>query len=103
MNPVELDMHRTAYAEREGREAWIHELRRSRQYLAEAQKLTHTGSWAWSPLTGELLYWSEECYRILGFDPAGGLPSFDASAERIHPEDRPEVLAKIDRYARAGK
>ena len=103
MNSVELDMHRTAYAEREGREAWIEELRRSRQYLAEAQKLTHTGSWAWSPVSGALLYWSEECYRILGFDPARGLPSFDASAERIHPEDRSETLAKIDQYARAGK
>ncbi len=103
MNSVELDMHRIAYAEREGREAWIEELRRSRQYLAEAQKLTHTGSWAWSPVSGALLYWSEECYRILGFDPARGLPSFDASAERIHPEDRSETLAKIDQYARAGK
>jgi PAS domain S-box-containing protein len=103
MNSVELDRHRTNCAEREGREAWIEELRRSREYLAEAQKLTHTGSWAWSTRSGDLLYWSEECYRILGFDPALGLPSFDASAERIHPEDRAEALAKIERCSQAGK
>ena len=45
------------------------ELRRSEAYLAEAQRLTHTGSWAWSPVTGNIQYWSEECYRVLGFDP----------------------------------
>src|SRR5882724_1529827 len=44
------------------------ELRRREVYLAEAQKLSHTGSWAWSPDTG-FRYWSEECCRVLGFDP----------------------------------
>src|ERR1700729_1164298 len=44
-------------------------VRRSESYLAEAQKLSHTGSWANAP-TGEPRYWSEECYRVLGFDPA---------------------------------
>ena len=77
------------------------ELRRSRQYLAEAQRLTHTGSWAWSPVSGEILHWSEECYRILAFDPAAGLPSFDASLERIHPEDRPMLLETIEKSVEA--
>src|SRR6266480_1300658 len=44
--------------------------RESEAYLAEAQRLSHTGSWAWTPATGEIRYWSEETYRVLGFDPA---------------------------------
>src|SRR6202035_1677300 len=44
-------------------------LRESEAYLAEAQRLSHTGSWASTPATGYIRYWSEECYRVLGFDP----------------------------------
>src|SRR6266403_4621437 len=75
-------------------------LRRSQHYLAEAQKVSHTGSWAWSPVSNALLYWSEECYRILGYDPAQGLPSFESSLERIHPEDRPALAETIERAVR---
>jgi PAS domain S-box-containing protein len=78
------------------------ELRRSRQYLAEAQALTHTGSWAWSPVTNSILYWSEECYRVNGFDPSEGIPSFEASLGRIHPDDRAAVVEKIGRNVREG-
>jgi PAS domain S-box-containing protein len=46
--------------------------RESEAYLAEAQRLSHTGSWAWVPATGEIRYWSEETYRVLGFDPDAG-------------------------------
>ncbi len=73
------------------------ELRRSQHYLAETQKVSHTGSWAWSPVSNTLLYWSEECYRILGYDPVNGLPSFESSFERIHPEDRPALTETIAR------
>ena len=76
------------------------ELRRSQHYLAEAQKVSHTGSWAWSPVSNAILYWSEECYRILGYDPAQGLPSFESSFERIHPEDRPALVETIERAVR---
>ena len=76
------------------------ELRRSQHYLAEAQKVSHTGSWAWSPVSNAILYWSEECYRILGYDPAQGLPSFESSFERIHPEDRPALAETIERAVR---
>ena len=41
-------------------------LRESEAYLAEAQRLSHTGSWARVSATGEMRYWSEECYRVLG-------------------------------------
>jgi len=64
-------------------------LRRSEAYLAEAQGLSHTGSVAYNEKT--ILYWSDEIYRILGFDPGKGLPSREAVAQRIHPDDRERV------------
>ena len=48
---------------------------RSKDYLAEAQKLTHTGSWAWDPRTEQVLYCSEEMFHIYGLDPRSSLPS----------------------------
>jgi len=63
-------------------------LRESEAYLAEAQRLSHTGSWAWTPATGEIRYWSEECYRVLGFDPHGGQPRVETFFQRIHPDDQ---------------
>jgi PAS domain S-box-containing protein len=63
-------------------------LRSSQAYLAEAQRLSQTGSWAWSAATGEPSYWSEECYRLLGFDPTKPLPTQEAFFQRIHPDDR---------------
>jgi PAS domain S-box-containing protein len=74
-----------AIALRESTEA----LRRSEAYLAEAQRLSHTGSWA-SNLKA-ILYCSEESYRIFGFDPLLGLPSREAMSQRIHPDDRGRV------------
>ncbi len=64
-------------------------LRSSEAYLAEAQKMSQTGSWAWSPATGGPSYWSEECYRVLSFDPQDGLPRGEDFFQRIHPDDRP--------------
>src|SRR5580704_11429522 len=66
-------------------------LRRSEAYLVEAQRLTHTGSWA-DDGTGRPLYWSEELYRIFGFDPQQGLPTRDQPLERIHQEDLDKFL-----------
>jgi PAS domain S-box-containing protein len=64
------------------------ELRRREADLAEAQRLSHTGSWAWRPDT-DVRYWSEECYRVLGFDPRDGLPGTEDLIQRIHPDDQP--------------
>ena len=63
-------------------------LRSSEAYLAEAQRLSQTGSWAWSP-DQDIRYWSEECYRVLSFDPQDGLPRFEEFFQRIHPDDQP--------------
>jgi len=62
--------------------------RSSEAYLAEAQRLAHMGSWAWSPDQGTR-YCSEECYRVLGFDPRDGLLQFEKFFQRIHPDDQP--------------
>ncbi len=62
-------------------------LRESEAYLAEAQRLSQTGSWASKPFA-DSRYWSEECYRVLGFDPAGPPPLFEEFFHRIHPDDQ---------------
>jgi len=65
--------------------------RESEAYLAEAQRLSHTGSWAWAPATGEIRYWSKETYRVLGFDPEAGPPRFEKFFGRLAPEDQDRV------------
>jgi PAS domain S-box-containing protein len=77
-------------------------LRRSRQYLAEAQKVSHTGSWAWSPISNSILYWSDECYRVRGVDPASGLPSFEQLIEDVHPDDRARTVESFTKAVRDG-
>jgi len=62
-------------------------LRRSETYLAEAQRLSHTGSWAWDYHKKEINHWSPETYRVFGFDPAGGPVSWQEARSRIHPDD----------------
>jgi PAS domain S-box-containing protein len=69
-------------------EQLTHELQRREAYLAEAQRLSQTGSWAWSP-DQDIKYWSEECYRVLSFDSQDGLPRFEDFLQRLHPDDQP--------------
>ena len=68
-------------------------LRRSEAYLAEAQRLSHTGTSVYNA-TGTL-YWSEESYRIWGLDPPQGLPDRETVWQRIHPDDRDRVRAEV--------
>ena len=75
-------------------------LRESEAYLAEAQRLSQTGSWAWSPETGDIRYWSETCYRVLGFDPADPLPRFEEFFLRIHPDDQAALRERFDKAIR---
>jgi PAS domain S-box-containing protein len=70
-------------------------LRRSEGYLAEAQRLTRTGSWAWNVATRQSVYWSQENYRLFGFDPEGDVPSDEAFYQRVHPEDRDRVRREV--------
>jgi PAS domain S-box-containing protein len=62
-------------------------LRRSEGYLAEAQRLTHSASWAWDVRTREV-FWSQEMFRILDYDPDEVKPTLSLYFERVHPEDR---------------
>lgn len=71
-------------------------LMRSKDYLAETQKLTHTGSWAWDPRTEQVLYCSEEMFRIYGLDPRSSLPSRENFRQQIHPEDRDWVKERFE-------
>jgi PAS domain S-box-containing protein len=66
-------------------------LRERETYLAESQRLAHTGSWALDGTTREARYWSEEMFRIFGFDPREGLPKREQWLQRMHPEDRDKV------------
>src|SRR2546421_2680207 len=77
-------------------------LRRSETYLAEAQRLSHTGSWALDIATGELTHSSEENFRLFGFDPQSDRPSTDEFRQRIHPEDRERVAAIVEKAVRDG-
>jgi PAS domain S-box-containing protein len=76
------------------------ELRRSERYLAEAQRLTHTGSWAWRVAGGDALHVSEEWYRIYGFDPEEGMSAWEKRLQRLHPEDRAKWQRAVDRAIR---
>jgi PAS domain S-box-containing protein len=75
------------------------ELRRSEAYLAEGQRISHTGSWGWNMVTGEL-FWSQEHFRIFGFDPETANPSYPMFLEKIHPKDRSVVEQTVDRAVR---
>jgi PAS domain S-box-containing protein len=73
------------------------QLRRSEAYLAEAERLSHTGGWAMNR-KGErtIVYWSEESYRIFGFDPLQGMPTRDRVWQQVHPDDRSRLREAAD-------
>ncbi len=73
----------------------IEDRKRTEAYLAEAQKLTHTGSWAWDPSTSTVFHRSEEMFRIYGWDLQAGVPPGDTIWEPVHPEDRDWVYKKV--------
>jgi PAS domain S-box-containing protein len=73
-------------------------LRRSEAHLREAQWLSHTGSGIYNATT--LLYWSEELYRIWGFDPLQGVPNREALWQRIHPDDRDRAREEAEHALR---
>ena len=75
-------------------------LRRGEAWLAQAQRLSHTGTWVLDGTTRHFLYWSDESYRIWGFDPLRGLPSRDDMWERIHPDDRERVSGEVQEALR---
>src|SRR5438309_5142287 len=77
------------------------ELQRSQAYLAEAQRLSHTGSFGWDVSSGQL-YWSEETFRIFECDRADH-PTLEFVLQRTHPDDRARVQQIIDRAVQKGE
>jgi PAS domain S-box-containing protein len=70
------------------------ELRRREGYLAEAQRLSHTGSFGWKPESGEVV-WSDETYQIFEYDHTVQ-PTMDSVVQRVHPDDRADFQKVID-------
>jgi PAS domain S-box-containing protein len=75
-------------------------IRQSESYLAEAQRLSLTGSFGWNVLSGEI-FWSDETYRIAGID-RGTKPTLEHVLQRIHPQDIDFVRETIERASQAG-
>ncbi|MGO9203680.1 MAG: GAF domain-containing protein [Limisphaerales bacterium] len=75
-------------------------LQTSEAYLAEAQKLSHTGSFGWNVATGKLV-WSAETFCILGYEPAL-TPTLEMVLNRVHPNDLPLVQQVIDAASHGG-
>jgi PAS domain S-box-containing protein len=76
-------------------------LQRSEAYLAEAQRLSHTGSFGWRVSTGEIK-WSEETFRIFQYDRTT-VPTLELVLQRVHPEDVASVKQTIERASQEGK
>ncbi len=76
-------------------------LRRSEAYLAEAQRLSNTGSFGWSVSSGEIL-WSEETSRIFQYDRTTK-PTVELILQRVHPEDTVHVKQTIENASMNGK
>ena len=74
------------------------ELQRSEAYLAEAQRLSHTGSFGWDVSSGEI-YWSDETFRIFELDPKTEI-TIELIVQRTHPDDRQAVQQVIERASR---
>ena len=76
-------------------------LRRSEAYLVEAQRLSHTGSFGWTPSTGEL-HWSDETFRILEYD-LSIKPTIERVLQRVHPDDLAMTRRVLDETSRGEK
>lgn len=83
------------HAENAERKLAEEKLQRSEDYLAEAQRLTHTGSWAWNVVRRENAFWSDEHFRIFGMNPDKDNPAYEKASEMIHPDDRVGFQQKL--------
>ena len=73
------------------------QIKNNEAHLAEAQRLTHMGSWVWQVAERNALHLSDEWYRIYGFDLRKGIPPWEERLQRVHPEDRGEWQGTIER------
>lgn len=99
---LDRDAERTAALEKanEGLKASQVDLQRRWQYLSEAQRLSHSGTFGWKVHSGELV-WSDETYQILGFARQMN-PTLNLVFDRVHPEDRDRLQQIRDRATQNG-
>jgi len=76
------------------------QLRRSEAFLAEGQRISHTGSWGWVLSSGKVT-WSDEQYRMFGLEPGTVEVSVDTFLSAVHPEDRGAVRETLEQATRA--
>src|SRR5437899_6236996 len=74
-------------------------LRRSKAFLTEGQRISHTGSWSWIVSSGKVT-WSQEHFRIFGYDPEKTQPSYQLFLETVHPEDRSFIEQGLEEATR---
>src|SRR5688500_5910448 len=74
----------------------LDDVRRLENQLATAQQITHIGSWEWDVATN-VVTWSDELYRIYGFDPQSFEVKLERFLERVHPDDRERVQGEVGR------
>jgi len=84
LSAIEKDRFRTE------KDQYYNQLTTREELLKEAESLARYGSWAKNPHTG-ISYWSDEKYRILGYEPQSVEPNFENYLAKVHPEDRENV------------
>jgi PAS domain S-box-containing protein len=80
-------------------QSYVTRRKRIEAYFTEGQKLSRTGSWAWTVATGEL-FWSDEHFRIFGLDPQAEKPSYPAVLQWVHPDDRSALQMAFEHAVR---
>ena len=71
------------------------EIKKRGQQLAEAQQIAHVGSWEWD-VSKNVVAWSDELYRIYGFEPQAFSVTYEAFLERVHPDDRERTMQAVE-------
>jgi PAS domain S-box-containing protein len=89
-------------AQIEAREHVEAELRASEARLLDAQAVAHVGSWEWDIATNDV-WWSEELYRIYGMSRQSSRVTYQAFLERLHPDDRADLVALVTHSAETGE
>ncbi len=99
------ELYRALAGEKAQLETRVHErtksLEASEAHLAEAQRIARLGSWSYVPHSGRS-EWSDECFRLLGLDPARGTPAAADVLGLVHPDDRERVRAALRDAYRSG-
>ncbi|MCK4738745.1 MAG: response regulator [Deltaproteobacteria bacterium] len=70
-------------------------LEASMERVANAQRIAHLGNWEWNVKTGKI-FWSDEIYRIFGFEPGEFIATYDKFLESINPKDKERVLLAVE-------